>query len=125
VAYVANANDFAVQVISTNGTLIRPALTMTRRPCWTARPCNFVDPYDFYPDIVTDRVSIVDDPYNVAPNGSKVITEISSGGEITVKLGRKVYARPKQRLWHGSDRLRQFVVYRYLGCFGTDQSQRI
>jgi hypothetical protein len=53
-----------------------------------------VDPYDFFPDVVTDRVSVIDDPYNVTPDGSNVIAEISSGGQITVKLGRKVYDDP-------------------------------
>ena len=93
VAYVANANDFAVEVISTNGidpnSPYNDPTTMLNPPA-----LNFVDPYDFYPDIVTNRVSVIDPPFNVAPDGSNVITEISSGGQITVKLGRKVYHDP-------------------------------
>ena len=33
---------------------------------------------------VTDRVSIIDDPYNVTPKGGAVIAEIKTGGQITV-----------------------------------------
>ena len=47
-----------------------------------------------YDGDVTDRVSIIDPPFNVTPDGSDVITEIKSGGQITVKLGRKVYHDP-------------------------------
>jgi hypothetical protein len=93
VAFVANTNDFAVEVISTNGIdLYSPYNDPTA--VLNQPTLNFVDPYDFYPDIVTDRVSVIDPPFNVAPDGSNVITEISSGGQITVKLGRKVYHDP-------------------------------
>ena len=93
VAYVANTNDFAVEVISTNS--IDPSSPYNDPTAVLNRPTlNFVDPSDFFPDTVTDRVSIIDDPYNAAPDGSKVITEISSGGQITVKLGRKAYHDP-------------------------------
>ena len=87
VAYVPNTNDFAVQVISSsnvlttapynnpNAVLGRPALTF----------------FDVFDGGGTNRVSIIDDPYNVAPGGADLITEISEGGQITVKMGRKVY----------------------------------
>jgi hypothetical protein len=89
-AYVCNTNDFAVQIISTNnidanGPYNNPTAVLGRPTL------QFIDPYD---GDVTDRVSIIDDPYNVAPNGSDVITEISSGGQITVQLGRKIYDDP-------------------------------
>ncbi len=104
VAYVANTNDFAVLVVSTND--IDPNSPYNDPTAVLSRPTlNFVDPYDFFPDVVTDRVSIIDDPYNVAPNGSNVITEISSGGQITVKLGRKVYHDPNNP--YGTD----LIVY--------------
>jgi hypothetical protein len=100
VAYVANTNDFAVQVISTNG--VDPSSPYNDPVAVLDRPTlSFVDPYDFFPDVVTDCVSIVDAPYDVAPNGSKVITEISSGGQVTVKLGRKVYHDPNNA--YGTD----------------------
>jgi hypothetical protein len=63
---------------------------------------EFFDPYD---GGVTDRVSIIDDPYNVTPAGADVITEIKNGGEITVQLGRKIYDSPGNP--YGID----FIVY--------------
>jgi hypothetical protein len=94
VAFIANTNDFAVEVISTNG--IDPDNIPYNDPTTVLNPppLNFVDNADFPPEVVTDRVSIIDPPFNVAPDGSNVITEISSGGQITVKLGRKVYHDP-------------------------------
>jgi hypothetical protein len=90
VAYVANTNDFAVQVISTNS--IDPTSPYNNPAAVLNRPTlNFVDSVDFYPDIVTDRVSVIDDPFNVTLDGNDVITKIQTGGQITVKLGRKVY----------------------------------
>ncbi len=104
VAYVANMNDFAVKVISTNG--IDPSSPYNDPTAVLNRPTlHFVDPYDFFPEVVTDRVSVIDDPYNVAPDGSNVITEISDGGQITVKLGRKVYHDPNNP--YGTD----LIVY--------------
>jgi hypothetical protein len=90
VAYVADTNDFAVQFISSsnvlttapynnpNAVLGRPALTF----------------FDVYDGEITNRSSIIDPPYNVGPNGADLITEISTGGQITVRMGRKVYHNP-------------------------------
>jgi hypothetical protein len=101
VAYVSNTNDFAIQVVSTNG--IDTAAPYNDPTAVLNRPTlQFFDPYD---GDVTDRVSIIDDPYNVTPGGANVITEITSGGQITVKLGRKVHADPNNP--YGVD----FIVY--------------
>ena len=90
VAYVSNTNDFAGQIISTNN--LDPASPYNNPAAVLNRPTlRFYDPFD---GAVTDRVSIIDDPYNVTPDGSDVITEISSGGQMTVQLGRKVYNDP-------------------------------
>jgi hypothetical protein len=89
-AYVCNTNDFAVAIINTNN--IDTATPYNNPAAVLGRPTlRFYDPYD---DDVTDRVSIIDDPYNVTPDGHDVITEIKNGGEITVQLGRKIYADP-------------------------------
>jgi hypothetical protein len=90
VAYVCNTNDFAVQVISTN---ILDSYSPYNDPTAVLnRPTlQFFDPFG---GSVTDRVSIIDDPYNVAPGGGNVITEIKDGGEITVQLGRRIYDNP-------------------------------
>ncbi len=90
VAYVCNTNDFAVQVVSfsgvsTNAPYNDPAAILGQ-PTLT-----FVDIAE---DGVTNRTSIIDPPYNVAPNGSNVITEITNGGQITVMMGRKVCHNP-------------------------------
>ena len=93
VAYVANTNDFTVQVISTNG--LATSKKYANPAAVLGRPTlKFLDVDDFPGEVVTDSVSIIDDPYNVSPNGSNVIAEITSGGQITVKLGRKVYHDP-------------------------------
>ncbi len=87
VAYVCNTNDFAVLVVSTNN--LYPNSPDNNPAAVLNRPTlQFFDPAD---GDVTDRVSIIDPPYHVAPDGSDVITEISAGGQITVKLGRKAY----------------------------------
>ena len=89
-AYVCNTNDFAVQIVSANN--VYPNSPYNDPRAILNRPTlQFFDPYD---GGVTDRVSIIDDPYNVAPDGSPVITEITNGGQITVQLGRKVYDDP-------------------------------
>ena len=89
-AYVCHSNDFAVAIVSTNNIAsfspYNDPLAVLGRPT-----LNFFDPYD---GAVTDRVSIIDDPFNVTPSGSDVITEIKDGGQITVKLGRKIYDDP-------------------------------
>jgi len=90
VAYVCNTNDFAVQIVSTNN--IYPSSPYNNPVAVLGRPTlQFFDPFD---GSVTDRVSIIDDPFNVTPQGAPVITEIKNGGQITVKLGRKVYHSP-------------------------------
>jgi len=90
VAYICNTNDFAVQVLSTND--IDPGSPYNNPAAVLNRPT--LQFYDAFDGGVTDRVSIIDDPYNVTPGGGDVIAEIKSGGQITVQLGRKVYADP-------------------------------
>jgi hypothetical protein len=91
VAYVCNTNDFAVQVVSSSG--VDSAYPYNDPTAILGRPTlMFVDIYDGEP--TTNRTSIVDDPYNVAPDGSDVITEITKGGQVTVMMGRKVCHNP-------------------------------
>jgi hypothetical protein len=91
-AYVCNTNDFAVQIVSTNkilsSSLYGDPTAVLNRPT-----LKFLDIDDFDED-VTDRVKIIEPPYNATPDGNNVITEISNGGQITVKLGRKIYDDP-------------------------------
>lgn len=90
VAYVCNTNDFAVQVLSASN--LDPTAPYNDPAAVLNRPTlQFFDPYG---GDVTDRVSIIDDPYNVTPEGGAVITEIMAGGQITVQLGRRVYDCP-------------------------------
>ncbi len=90
VAYVCNTNDFAVLVISTNG--VYTASPYNDPTAMLNRPAlNFVDHFGTG---TVHRTKIIEPPYWTAPDGSDVITEISSGGEVTVKLGRKVYDDP-------------------------------
>ncbi len=100
-AYVANANDFGAQVVSSSGVYTTspyndPAAVLGR-PTLTF--------YDYYGTRTTNRVKIVEPPYWTDANGNKVITEISNGGQITVKLGRKVYDDPNNP--YGVD----FIIY--------------
>ncbi len=89
-AYVSDTNDFAVQIIST--TNIDPSSPYNDPSALLNRPSlRFVDIYD---GGGTDRVSIVNSPYNKTPEGGNVLTEISAGGQVTLKLGRKVYDDP-------------------------------
>jgi hypothetical protein len=87
VAYVCNTNDFAVQVVSSSGLSSTPPYNDPT--AILGRPTlNFVDIFD---GGGTNRTSIIDPPYNAAPDGSNVIAEIAAGGQITAMMGRKVY----------------------------------
>ncbi len=115
VAYVCNTNDFAVQIVSTNN--VDPYSPYNNPTAILNRPTlQFFDPYD---GDVTDRVTIIDPPFNVAPNGSDVITEIKSGGQITVQLGRKIYDDPNNP--YGID----LIVYGYSFFSASDTSGTI
>jgi hypothetical protein len=90
VAFVCNTNDFAIQVISSSN--VYSASPYNDPTAILGRPTlNFVDIFD---GGGSNRTSIIDPPYNVAPDGSNVIAEIDAGGEITVMMGRKVYHDP-------------------------------
>jgi hypothetical protein len=90
VAYVCNTNDFAVQVISASG--LDSASPYNDAGAVLGRPTlMFVDLDERG---ITNRSSIIDDPYWLAPDGLDVITEITNGGEMTVMMGRKVYHDP-------------------------------
>ncbi len=104
VAYICNTNDFAVQVVSASN--LDPASPYNDPSAVLNRPTlNFIDAVDFYPTVITDRVSLIDPPFNVAPDNQNVITEVSGNGQITVKLGRKVYHNPTNP--YGTD----FIIY--------------
>jgi len=101
VAYVPNTNDFALQVISANGI---DSYSPYNDPRAILGPpaLQFFDPYD---GDITDRVSIIDPVFNVTPSGSNTLVVIEGGGEITVQMGRKIYADPYHP--YGVD----FVIY--------------
>lgn len=88
VAYVCNTNDFATQIISTNNLDAGSALYGNPAAVLGRPTLRFLD------GAATNRVSIIDDPYDKSPAGADIITEIKSGGQITVELGRKVYDNP-------------------------------
>ncbi len=54
---------------------------------------------------MTDRVSVIDPPFNVTPNGSNVLVKIDSGGQVTVNMGRRIYANTN------TPYERDFIVY--------------
>ncbi|MGH7977007.1 MAG: hypothetical protein ACREC8_10135, partial [Limisphaerales bacterium] len=90
VAYVANTNDFAVQIVSTNNIYLtspynNPTAVLNRPTL------KFLD---YFGDGTAHRTKIIEPPYWTDPNTNDVITEINNGGEITVKLGRKIYDDP-------------------------------
>jgi len=87
--YVANTNDFAVQVVSASD--LDSASPYNDPAAVLDRPT-----LQFYDSWVGGdyRVSVINPAFNVAPNGSNVLAEIKNGGQITVKLGRKVCADP-------------------------------
>ncbi|HEV2330187.1 MAG TPA: hypothetical protein VGY56_15500 [Verrucomicrobiae bacterium] len=91
VAYVPNTNDFAVQVISTNG-IDSTAPYNNPTAVLGAPALQFFDPMD---GSVTDRVSIIDPAYNVTPSGSNILAVIENGGQITVQMSHKIYADPR------------------------------
>lgn len=90
VAYVAHSNDFAVQIISSNGLDTAPPYDDPVAVLGPPTP-QFVDSSG---GDVTDRVSIIDPPYNVTPAGSNVLAVIEAGGQITVNMRRKIHADP-------------------------------
>ncbi|MGD0816051.1 MAG: hypothetical protein ABSA83_20865 [Verrucomicrobiota bacterium] len=90
VAYVGSTNDFAVQVVSSSG--VDPEYPYNDPTAILGPPTlTFVDIFD---GDTTNRTSIIDPAYWLAPAGSDVITEIASGGQITVMMGRKVCHNP-------------------------------
>jgi len=101
VAYVCNTNDFAVQIVSTSNVYAtspyNDPTAILNRPT-----LKFVD---YLGTGTTNRVKTVEPPYWTAPDGSDVITKISSGGQITVKMGRKIYDDPNNPF--GVD----FIIY--------------
>ena len=111
-AYVCSTNDFAVQVVSSSG--VYSASPYNNPAAILGRPTlKFVDNLE---GGITNRVTIIDPPYNVAPGGGDVITEITSGGQITVKMGRKVYHDPNHP--YGVD----LVVFGYSFFSASDTS---
>ncbi len=93
VAYVCNTNDFAVQVVSTND--IDAAAPYNQPAAALGRPTlKFIDHYMPHQTSIIHRTKIVEAPYWTDPNTNDVITEISSGGQITVNMGRKVFDDP-------------------------------
>jgi hypothetical protein len=90
VAYVPNTNDFAIQVVSSNG-VDSTAPYNDPMAVLDAPALQFFDPMD---GDVTDRVSIIDPAYNVTPSGSNILLKIDNGGQVTVQMGRKIYADP-------------------------------
>ena len=89
-AYVCNTNDFAVQIVSTNG--VSSTSPYNDPTAVLNRPTlKFVDQFGTG---TTNRVKIIEPPYWTAPDGSQVITKILNGGQITVKMGRKIYDDP-------------------------------
>ena len=91
VAYVPNSNDFAVQIVSTNG--IDSVSPYNDPTAVLGTPAlQFFDPFD---GDVTDRVSVIDPAFNVTPSGSNVLAVIENGGQITVQMGQKIYADPR------------------------------
>jgi hypothetical protein len=89
-AYVCNTNDFAVQLVSTNDIYTHspyndPAAVL-------GRPTLMFS--DTSAGLSTHRTTVVEPPYNATSDGGAVITEISSGGQITVDMGRKIYDDP-------------------------------
>ena len=110
VTYVPNTNDFAFQILSTNG--VDSYLPYNDPMAVLGAPAlDFVDNMDG-PEVVTGRVSIINPPYNVTPSGSNILVEVEDGGEITVQMGRKIYADKHHP--YGVD----FVVYGY-AFFGS------
>lgn len=118
VAYVPNTNDFATLVLSSSN-LDSYNLYGDPAAVLGAPTLQFYDPYD---GNVTDRVSIIDPPFNVTPDGSNVITEIESDGEITVQMAHKIYANPSHP--YGNDLIVYgnsfFVASGYSGGYVSD-----
>jgi hypothetical protein len=101
VAYVPNTNDFGMQITSSSNV---DALAPNNDPtAILGPPClRFYDPFD---GNVTDRVSVIDPPFNVTPNGSNVLVKIDSGGQVTVDMGCRIYANTN------TPYNRDFIVY--------------
>jgi hypothetical protein len=92
VAYVCNTNDFAAQVVSSSG--LASAYPYNDPTAILGRPTLLFVESELFESDVTNRTKIVEDPYNVAPDGSDVITKITNGGQVTLMMGRKVYHNP-------------------------------
>jgi hypothetical protein len=112
VAYLCNTNDFAVQVVSSND--LATTATLNDPTAILGRPT-----LEFIEGVDTNQTSLIDSPYNVAPNGSNVIAKIL--GNVVVDLGRKVYDDPYNP--YGVD----FIVYgnSFLTANGADLNSAI
>jgi hypothetical protein len=93
--YVYNPNDFAVQVVSSNGPFGSDPYD---DPASVLGPpsTNFYDTWAWFDGGTPDRrVKLVEPPFNTATiAGGKLITTMGEGSQITVKMGRKVYNDP-------------------------------
>ena len=102
VAYVSNPNDFASQVVSSanlSGTApYNDPTAMLGRPT-----LKFLDALG---SGNVHRTKIVEPPYWTTPDGSNdVLTEILTNGQVTVKMGRRIYGDANNP--YGMD----FIVY--------------
>ncbi len=89
-AYIYDPNDFATQVIA--ATNLEASAPYNDPAAILGRPTlKFID---YFGDGTAHRAKIIEAPYWTAPNGGNVITEILSGGAVTLKLGRPIYADP-------------------------------
>jgi len=92
-AYVCNTNDFAVQIVSTNN--VYTVSPYNNPTAVLGRPTlKFIDHFTPHQTSIIHRSKIVEPPYWTDPNTNDVIAEISSGGQITVNMGRKIYDDP-------------------------------
>lgn len=100
-AYVCDTNDFAVQIVSTNN--VYSTSPYNDPTAVLGRPTlKFINHFG---GGTTNRVKLIEASTWTATDGSRVITEIANGGQITVNLGRKVYDDPNNP--YGVD----FIIY--------------
>lgn len=100
-AYVDDPNDFGAQVVAS--TNLDASAPYNDPAAVLGRPTlKFID---YFGDGTAHRTKIIEAPYWQDPNGSNVITEILSGGEITLHFNRPIYDNPNNPF--GAD----FIIY--------------
>ena len=91
-SYLYNANDFAVQVVSSTG--LNATSTYDNPNAVLGAPSTYFN-NSFNPNVKDlHRAKLIEPAFNTGPLGEKLLTKITAGTQVTVKMGRPIAHDP-------------------------------